>query len=136
MTYVLFLSAPGEGENERAGSTEPPVLEKDAPFRQVLKSIRDYHGFPTPPETVPHPDRSSMARSLGLNLDHAPALHLPASQLTKALLEDTNTHMRKFEEDQTQGAFLPIPDAGLDVSTAPPSPSSLHRTRFHQVWPR
>ena len=49
-----------------------------------------------------------MARSLGLNLDHATALHLPASQLTKALLEDTNAHMRKFEEDQTQGAFLPI----------------------------
>ena len=104
-----FPVAPGEAEIERAGSTEPPVLEKDAPFRQVLKSIRDYHGFPTPPEAVPHPDRSSMAISLGLNLDHAPALHLPASQLTKALLEDTNTHMRKFEEDQTQGAFLPIP---------------------------
>ena len=104
-----FPVAPGEADNERAGSTEPPVLEKDAPFRQVLKSIRDYHGFPTPPEAVPHPDRSSMAMSLGLNLDHAPALHLPASQLTKALLEDTNAHMRKFEEDQTQGAFLPIP---------------------------
>ena len=104
-----FPVAPGEAEIERAGSTEPPVLEKDAPFRQVLKSIRDYHGFPTPPEAVPHPDRSSMAMSLGLNLDHAPALHLPASQLTKALLEDTNAHMRKFEEDQTQGAFLPIP---------------------------
>ena len=104
-----FPAAPGEGENERAGSTEPPVLEKDAPFRQVLKSIRDFHGFPTPPETAPHPDRSAMARYLGLPLDHAPALHLPASQLTKALLDDTNAHMRKFDEDQTQGAFLPIP---------------------------
>ena len=50
-----------------------------------------------------------MARYLGLPLDHAPALHLPASQLTKALLDDTNAHMRKFDEDQTQGAFLPIP---------------------------
>ena len=84
-------------------------LEKDAPFRQVLKSIRDYHGFPTPPETTPHPDRSAMARHLGLPLDHAPALHLPASQLTKALIDDVNAHMRKFSEDQTQGAFLPIP---------------------------
>ena len=74
-----FPSAPGEGEDERAGSTEPPVLEKDAPFRQVLKSIRDYHGFPTPLEATPHPDRSAMARHLGLPLDHAPALHLPAS---------------------------------------------------------
>ena len=104
-----FPAAPGEGENERAGSTEPPVLEKDAPFRQVLKSIRDFHGFPTPPETAPHPDRFAMARHLGLPLDHAPALHLPASQLTKALVDDTNAHMRKFDEDQTQGAFLPIP---------------------------
>ena len=104
-----FPATPGEGENERAGSTEPPVLEKDAPFRQVLKSIRDFHGFPTPPETAPHPDRSAMARYLGLPLDHAPALHLPALQLTKALLDDTNAHMRKFDEDQTQGAFLPIP---------------------------
>ena len=104
-----FPAAPGEGENERAGSTEPPILEKDAPFRQVLKSIRDFHGFPTPPETAPHPDRSAIARYLGLPLDHAPALHLPASQLTKALLDDTNAHMRKFDEDQTQGAFLPIP---------------------------
>ena len=85
-----FPVAPGEGENERAGSTEPPILEKDAPCRQVLKSIRDYHGFPTPPETAPHPDRYAMARSLGLPIDHAPALHLPASQLTKALLDDTN----------------------------------------------
>ena len=104
-----FPAAPGEGEDERAGSTEPPVLEKDAPFRQALKSIRDYHGFPTPPETTPHPDRSAMARHLGLPLDHAPALHLPASQLTKALIDDVNAHMRKFGEDQTQGAFLPIP---------------------------
>ena len=104
-----FPAAPGEEEDERAGSTEPPVLEKDAPFRQVLKSIRDYHGFPTPRETTPHPDRSAMARHLGLPLDHAPALHLPASQLTKALIDDVNVHMRKFGEDQTQGAFLPIP---------------------------
>ena len=104
-----FPAAPGEEEDERAGSIEPPVLEKDAPFRQVLKSIRDYHGFPTPPETTPHPDRSDMARHLGLPLDHAPALHLPASQLTKALIDDVNAHMRNFGEDQTQGAFLPIP---------------------------
>ena len=104
-----FPAAPGEEEDERAGSTEPPVLEKDAPFRQVLKSIRDYHGFPTPPETTPHPNRSAMARHLGLPLDHAPALHLPASQLTKALIDDVNAHVRKFGEDQTQGAFLPIP---------------------------
>ena len=48
-------------------------------------------------------------RHLGLPLDHAPALHLPASQLTKALVDDINAHMRKFGEDQTQGAFLPIP---------------------------
>ena len=122
-----FPAAPGERENERAGSTEPPVLEKDAPFRQVLKSIRDFHGFPTPPETAPHPDRSAMARYLGLPLDHAPALHLLASQLIKALLDDTNAHMRKL--------FSPFQDAGLGVSTAPPSPSSLHHTRFHQVWP-
>ena len=73
-----FPAAPGEEEDEREGSTEPPVLEEDAPFRQVLKSIRDYHGFPTPPETTPHPGRSAMARHLGLPLDHAPALHLPA----------------------------------------------------------
>ena len=104
-----FPAAPGEEEDERAGSTELPVLEKDAPFRQVLKSIRDYHGFPTPPETTPHPDRSAMARHLGLPLDHAPALHLPALQLTKALIGDVNAHVRKFGEDQTQGAFLPIP---------------------------
>ena len=104
-----FPAAPGEEEDERAGSTEPPVLEKDAPFRQVLKSIRDYHGFPTPPETTPHLDCSAMARHLGLPLDHAPALHLPASQLTKALIDDVNAHVRKFGEDQTQGDFLPIP---------------------------
>ena len=66
-----FPAAPGEEEDERAGSTEPPVLEKDAPFRQVLKSIKDYHGFPTPPQTTPHPDCSAMARHLGLPLDHA-----------------------------------------------------------------
>ena len=96
-----FPAAPGEEEDERAGSTEPPVLEKDAPFRQVLKPIRDYHGFPTHPETTPHPDRSAMARHLGLPLDHAPALHLPASQLTKALIDDVNAHMCKFGEDQT-----------------------------------
>ena len=96
-----FPAALGGEEDERAGSTEPPVLEKDAPFRQVLKSIRDYHGFPTPPETTPHPDRSTMARHLGLPLDHARALHLPASQLTKALIDDVNAHMRKFGEDQT-----------------------------------
>ena len=99
-----FPAAPEGEEDERAGSTEPPVLEKDAPFRQVLKSIRDYHGFPTPPETTPHPDRSAMARHLRLPLDHA-----PASQLTKALIDDVNAHMRKFGKDQTQGAFLPIP---------------------------
>ena len=73
-----------------------------------------------------------MARHLGLPLDHAPALHLPASQLTKALIDDVNALMRKFGEDQTQGAFLPSRDLGLGGSTAPPSLSSLHHTRSHQ----
>ena len=104
-----FPAAPREEEDERAGSTEPPILEKDASFRQVLKSIRDYHGFPTPLETTPHLDHSAMVRHLGLPLDHAPALHLPASQLTKALIDDVSAHVRKFGEDQTQGAYLPIP---------------------------
>ena len=50
-----------------------------------------------------------MARHLGLPLDNAPALHLPMSQLTKELLEVANSTMQKFAEDQTNGAFLPIP---------------------------
>ena len=131
-----FPAAPGEEEDERAGSTEPPVLEKDAPFRQVLKSIRDYHGFPTPPETTPHLDRSAMARHLGLPLDHAPALHLPASQLTKALIDDVKRTCVSLARIKRKGLFSPFRDAGLGGSTAPPSLSSLHHTRSHQEWPR
>ena len=118
-----FPAAPGGEEDELTGSTEPPVLEKDAPFHQVLKSIRDYHGFPMPPGTTPPLDRSAMARHLGLPLDHAPALHLPASQLTKALIADVNAHMRKFGEDETQGAFLPIPGCRFYRTSEPLFPA-------------
>ena len=57
--------------------------------------------------------RSSPAPSLapvyGLQSESSPALHLPTSPLLESLIEDVNSALAKFVEDQTVHSFIPIP---------------------------
>ena len=53
--------------------------------------------------------KTSFAPVYGLQSELSPALHLPLSPLLGSLLEDTNSALSKFVEDQTVLGFLPIP---------------------------
>ena len=65
-------------------------------------------GTPSPRGELPAKSVSS-ARQGGASSSRARASSFRASQLTKALIDDVSAHVRNFGEDQTQGAFLPIP---------------------------
>ena len=45
---------------------------------------------------------------LGLQMEPSPALHLPPSELLKALVEDVNSTLDRFIEEQTPNAFIPL----------------------------
>ena len=50
-----------------------------------------------------------MARTLGLQTEPSLALHLPPFDLLKALVDDVNSTLDRFTEEQTPNAFIPVP---------------------------
>ena len=53
--------------------------------------------------------KTSLAPMLGLQAEPFPALHLPASPLLATLLDDANSALAKFIEDQTVNEFIQVP---------------------------
>ena len=53
--------------------------------------------------------KTSLAPVYGLQSESSLALHLPLSLLLRSLLEDTNSALSKFMEDQTVHGFFPVP---------------------------
>ena len=62
-----------------------------------------------PVSVAPNWRKTSLAPVYGLQSESSPALQLPLSFLLRSLLEDMNSALSKFGEDQTVHGFLPIP---------------------------
>ena len=62
-----------------------------------------------PAGVAPNCCKTSLAPVYGLQSESSPALHLPTSPLLESLIEDVNSALAKFVEDQTVHGFIPIP---------------------------
>ena len=62
-----------------------------------------------PASVAPNWYKTSLALVYGLQLESSPTLHLLTSPQLQSLLEDTNSALSKFVEDQTVHGFLPVP---------------------------
>ena len=61
-----------------------------------------------PASVAPNQCKTSLAHIYGLQSEPSPALHVPTSPLLQSLLEDANSNLSKFVEDQTVHGFLPV----------------------------
>ena len=75
----------------------------------VLSLIRKFHDMEEPAGIALNRCKPSLAPVYGLLSELSPALHLPTSPLLESLLEDVNSALAKFVEDQTVHGFIPIP---------------------------
>ena len=98
----------GAAEDDHASANDLLDLDRDDSFRAVLRLIREFHSMEEPTSVAPNRCKTSLAPVYGLQSESSPALHLPLSPLLGSLLEDTNSALSKFVEDQTIHGFLPI----------------------------
>ena len=104
-----FSPAPsGTGEDDWSGSVGSLDPEQDDLFASVLSLIREFHDMEEPAGIAPNRCKTSLAPVYGLQSESSLALHLPTSPLLKSLLEDVNSALAKFVEDQTGHGFIPI----------------------------
>ena len=96
-------------DDDRSSTLDSVDLDKDDSFRSVLRLIRDFHSSEEPASVAPNRCKTSLAPVYGLQSESSPTLHLPLSPLLRYLLEDTNSALFKFVEDQTVHGFLPVP---------------------------
>ena len=96
----------GVVEDDRASTSDSLDLDRDDSFWAVLCLIREFHGLAEPASVAPNQCKTSLASVYGLQSEPSPALHLPLSPLLGSLLEDTNSALSKFMEDQTVHGFL------------------------------
>ena len=61
-----------------------------------------------PAGVTPSRGRTTVALRRGLQSEPSSALHLPPSELLKALVGDVNSMLDKFIEEQTPNAFIPL----------------------------
>ena len=105
-----FSPAPsGVGEDDRSGSVGSLDPERDDSFASVLSLIRKFHDLEELAGVAPNRCKTSLAPVYGLQSESSPALHLPTSPLLESLLEDVNSALAKFVEDQTVHGFISIP---------------------------
>ena len=105
-----FFPAPsGAGEDDRSGSVGSLDPERDDSFASVLSLIREFHDMEEPAGIVPNCCKTSLSPVYGLQSESSLALHLPTSPLLESLLEDVNSALAKFVEDETVHGFIPIP---------------------------
>ena len=62
-----------------------------------------------PAGVAPNRCRTSLAPVYGLQSESSQALHLPTSLLSESLIEDVNSALAKFIEDETVHGFIPTP---------------------------
>ena len=98
----------GVVEDDRSSTFYSVDLDQDDSFQAVLRLIREFHSMEEPASVAPNWCKTSLALVCGLQSEPSPALHLPLSPLLRSLLEDTNSALFKFVEDQTVHGFLPV----------------------------
>ena len=98
----------GAGEDDRSGSVGSLDLERNDSFAPVLSLIQEFHDMEEPAGIAPNRCKTFLAPVYGLQSE-SPALHLPTSPSLESLLEDINSALAKFVEDQTVHGFIPIP---------------------------
>ena len=99
----------GVAEDDRSSTFDSVDLAWDDSFRAILCLIREFHSMEEPASVTPNRCKTSLAPIYGLQSEPSPALHLPLSPLLQSLLEDTNSALSKFVEDQTVHRFRPVP---------------------------
>ena len=107
----LSSPAPSSAAEDDGASTSNSLdLDWDDSFRAVLRLIREFHSMEVPASVAPNRCKTFVTPVYGLQSESSPAFHLPLSPLLGSLLEDTNSALSKFVENQTVHGFLPIPD--------------------------
>ena len=76
-----WISSPRDHEGERSESLYSVDEERDDSFTCVLDLIRRFHNIEKPTGVAPSRGRTTVARTLGLQTEPSPALHLPPSDL-------------------------------------------------------
>ena len=99
----------GAAEDDFASASNSVDLNRDDSFRAVFRLIREFHSMEEPASVALNRCKTSLAPVYRLQSESSPALHLPLTPLLRSLLEDTNSALSKFVEDQTVHGFLPIP---------------------------
>ena len=102
-------SPSGGADDDRSSAFETVDFDQDDSFRSVLGLIRNFHAMEEPAGTPSTRCKTSLASIYGLMSETSPAFHLPVSPLVRSLLDDTNSALSKFLEDQTVHGFLPVP---------------------------
>ena len=99
----------GAADDDRSSTFDSVDLDKDDLFRSLLHLIREFHSLEEPASVAPSRCKTSLAPVYGLQSESYPTIHLPLFPLLRSLLEDTNSALSKFVEDQTVHGFLPVP---------------------------
>ena len=58
---------------------------------------------------APSRGKTAVAQTIGLQAEPSPALHFPPSPLVGTLVDDVNSFLAKFVEEQTPNGFIPLP---------------------------
>ena len=94
-------SPSGAGDDNHSSTVDSLDLDRDDSFQAVLRLIREFQFVGT--------GKCSRTALFRLQSEPSPALHMPTSPLLRSLLEDTDSALCKFVEDQTVHGFLPMP---------------------------
>ena len=78
-------------------------------FTSVVDLIRRSHNLEDLASIAPSRGRTALAQKLGLQTEPSPALHLPSSPLVGTLVDDVNSVLVRFVEEQTPNSFIPLP---------------------------
>ena len=126
----------GAGDDDRSSTVDFLDMDWDDSFRAVLHLIREFHSLEELAIVAPNWCKTSLAPVYRLQSESAPALHLPTSPLLRSFLEDINSILSKFVEDQTVHGFLPVPGHQHRKYYKTSSSSFPGRSQFRSVWPR
>ena len=78
-----WTSSLRDHEGERSESLYSVDIERDDSFASVLDLIRRFHSIEKPAGVTPSRGRTTVARTLSLQTEPSPALHLPPSDLLR-----------------------------------------------------
>ena len=99
----------GVTEDDRSSTFDSVDLDRDDSFWAVLRLIREFHSMEELASVALNRCKTSLAPIYRLQSKPSLFFHLPLSPLLQSLLEDKNSALSKFVEDQIVHGFLPVP---------------------------